>query len=873
MHGLTIVHNLFDQSSWETVKTDDICATLQQRFLQFPHTARIYQGQINLESDVTPHSIEDIEALQQMEGDFYCVVYPGDPATLLYVAFALIAVVAIAVISSKPKIPNATSRNYQSSSPNNALSGRTNQARINNRIPDIYGTVRSTPDLIAVPYSIFKAHVEFEYCYMCIGRGSYELDADTVRDGQTVTSKIEGESVEVFGPNTSPNTGDAPQLRIGPVIDRPVISTVRSKSVNGQTLLAVNDSPSRLTATTLAYGYPQWITTSDPAIDFTSEFSAGQTVIVTNGGSAYTDWSGDDGSPEFHPPIKLINTSGTYVIESVLAKSIKLVNPAAINSDWDNLQFTGQAVSGGYTGYGEGISSVSSTLLASSSDLDNWVGPFVLDVTTMNQVICNYVALNGMYKDDGVNQLYTSVDIQMGATPCDAAGVATGPEVFFTVTVQGSSNTTGTRAATLFADLLAVGRYMVRSQRLTPLDLVFSGSIVDEVKWRDAYASSPVGAVAFGNVTTVHAVTQATQTALAVSERQLNMLVVRKLPVYDFGSNTFAGSEPTNNAADIISAISLDTKIGNRKTEEVDFLNIYETMLAVVSYFGIDEAAEFCYTFDTDNLSYEEMLVTICSAVFCRPQRQGRVIEIQFEQQTDDSALLFNHRNKVPGTETRTATFGPSNNNDGIEYSYVSDVDDAVISFYVPENRSAVNPKKIESIGVRSLKQAHLHSYREYNKLRYQVRTVSFDALQESEIVSVGSRILVADNTRPDTQDGHIEAQDGFVLTLSQPIAIIAGTEYVVFLQLANGFVEILPCSYAPSRNQITLLQAPSMDLVTDDESFVKTLYQIIKTSDLDKGNNKAFLLQEKSPNGSFINSLTAINYDNRYYANDQDFA
>ena len=973
MRKLTLIPNLFDQSSWETIETDDICAALQQKYAEFPHTARIYIDNVSLDNDVTPHSQEDIDALQAMEGEFYAVVYPGDPATLLYIAYAIIAVVVIVAITQKPKVPNASTRNYQSQSPNNALSGRTNQARINNRIPDIYGELRSTPDLLAVPYSIFKAHIEYEYCYMCIGRGQFEIDETTVRDGQTPVTSIDGESVQVYLPNTSPNTGDAPQLAIGPTIDRPVIAAVRSKSVNGQTLVAPNDNSDTASNYSGKIGFNylgDMANDTGDGTDFTDNFAIGDTVQLNtsaytygaaNAGYIASDYIGgasvlspvfnvrfhSDGTIEFEFAMGVpvggagqgsildlfeitdatvfdgstpYSFAGKYVNGGYSGNSAIVAAPINSNANWGliasvfggvtpwvaatfnspntiHLNYsgvftiaaitpiritfampsTGQANnnwawlrSNLHFGDRENFSSV--TLGPYSPGTDLWIGPFVIDITTVNQIIANYVALNGMYKDNGSVQTATSVDIQLGVTPCDTSGVATGPENYFTATVVGSDITQATRAITLFADLPTPGRYMVRSRRLTPLDLDFVGQVVDEVKWRDAYAASPVGNIHFGNVTTVHAVTQATREALAVSERQLNMLVNRLLPVYDPGTNTFSGLAATKNAADIISAISLDPKIGNRTAAEVNFPNIYQTLTEAVGYFGLDAAGEFSYTFDSDNLSYEETISAVADAVFCKALRRGRVIEIQLEMRTPDSVLLFNHRNKVPGTEQRTANFGQSNNNDGIEYDYVSPIDDAVVKFYVPEDRTAVNPVKIESIGVRSVALAYLHSYREFNKLRYRTRSVTFDATQESELVSVGSRVLVADNSRPDTQDGEVEAQDGPVLTLSQPVSIIGGTEYVVFLQLSNGSVEIIPCTWGDTRYKITLLESPSLALVVDDDKFVKTLYQVVKASDVNKGNNKAFLIDEKNPNGNFINTITAYNYDERYYQNDQDF-
>lgn len=959
MQRLTVIENPFDRSSWSTIMTDDVVAALQQRYARFPETGRLYCGQVTKQNDVTPNCEADIDALKYMD-EVTAVIYPQGVETLIYVAIALIAVVALTLATKK--VPTAVSRNFQTQSPNNALSGRSNTARVNGRIPDIFGTVRSTPDLIAVPYSVFIDHIEFEYTYMCIGRGQYNITASTVRDGTTAVSEIEGESVEIYGPNTSPNNTPTPQLTVGTPIDRLVISAARSKSVNGQTLLAPNDNSSGVNYSgKIGFAFPGYTGNAEMANDtgdggdFTHDFTVGENVRLNT--STYVNAPINFGSPDiylngdysmiFHADgsIEIVgvivgdtNTqagsleitganfnvgstpydfSGKYVCAGYSGNNLILYAPADSNVNWtliasvfggatpskvchiSNPQVANFNLSGLYQIFaisttriaytpaavrtnnnwawlrvnlhlGDRERYTSVTLGENAGTEAGWVGPFMLDVPTMDQIICNFVALQGMYKDDGSTQTAAHVDLQIGVTPVDAGGTATGAEGYFSITVEGSGVTTSSRAATLFGNLAPIGRYKVRARRLTPLDLDFVGTVVDEVKWRDLYASSPVGVgVHFGDVTTVHARTQATASALAVQDRQMNMIVQRRLPVFHGGDvfgPTYLG---TNSAADILSFIALDPKIGNRPKAEVNFDQIYATVSDIITYFGQTIAGEFSYTFDSDNLSFEETAALIADAIFCTANRRGSVIELKFEKETEDSVLLFNHRNKVPKSETRTTTFGNDANNDGIEYSYVSPIDDAVLTFYIPTDKSAINPLKIESVGIRSEIQAHLQAYRRYNKLLYKTRTTQFDATQEAEIVSITSRILVADNTRPDTQDGQIDFQDGFVLKLSQPAVMNPLNDYVICLQMPDGTVDILDCIPGESPYFVVLTEPPSGDIISDDSHSIKTLYQIVKVDDLD---NRSFLLMTKEPQSNFITTLTAINYDARYYANDQDY-
>ena len=234
---VTVIENVLEADTWDIVETDDILKFCQSRFPEWPVTARIYERQVAECFDVTPRDEHEIHALSEKEGPFFIVVYPHGPVAIIVAVVAVATAAAVAYLLM-PKIPNATERNIQQSSGNNELAERVNTQRINGRIPDIFGQVRSTPDLVMTPYKLFEANVEQEIAYMCIGKGEYAVS--DIRDDDTLISDIQGASVEVYAPYTSPRTGDAPQLRIGSAIDASLKTVHRLTAVNGQTLRAPN---------------------------------------------------------------------------------------------------------------------------------------------------------------------------------------------------------------------------------------------------------------------------------------------------------------------------------------------------------------------------------------------------------------------------------------------------------------------------------------------------------------------------------------------------------------------------------------------------------------------------------------------------------
>lgn len=286
MKEVTIARDATDPSTYEKFLCDDVRDLVMAQFSEWPDTARIYHGSVSVDCDVTPSDDAGIDRLGELPGPFFVVVYPGDPLTIILVAIAIIAAIAVTFLLM-PKPPEL--RNEQQTSANNSLSQRTNEARILGRIEDIFGTVRAIPSMLSVPYTVYDNHKQLEICYMSIGRGSYDID--DIRDGDTLVANIAGASLAVFGPNKSPNNPlDVPEIQIGTAIGDPVFVVSRCSDVNGETLKAPNDR-ALTTSADLHFADGGIITSASGTIDFTDFFMVGDIVDV--GGAK--DGGGDPG--------------------------------------------------------------------------------------------------------------------------------------------------------------------------------------------------------------------------------------------------------------------------------------------------------------------------------------------------------------------------------------------------------------------------------------------------------------------------------------------------------------------------------------------------------------------------------------------------
>lgn len=926
MKHVVIVPDQFDEDTWARADVPDVCEYIKNSFVVWPPTARIYHESI-MGKDVTPTDEAATAHLQTLEGTFYVVVHPS--GNYVYEAFQFFKGLQIAnrwimkqFMPAQPVTPG---------SPNNDLAARQNSPRINGRIPYIVGTVRATPDLIALPYTYYDDATgkEIENCLMCLGEGHYQIH--DCRDGDTDVGDIVGTAVSFYGPNTD-ITG-TPIYQTGAAFAEPPLYTKKSNSINGQTLQAPNDR--KIQSSDLYFEHPNLIK-SRTAIDFASVFGAGDGLVIfgaqlgvansSYSGSATVDvntvkfqtttdltnpddykgllltgalvtisgsvisldgqyqvssvtkavvsgafeytvtlstpalinpsWNSITSAHTLTAGVTLNNNIGTidldnsYTVSSVTSSQIELVNPVAIDPDWNKIDDL------------PGASTIATSADISLDKLSSqWVGWHSMIMPEATGILVNLSYPEGLYwqsRKGRVDPAYSTVVIEYQMLTSN--GTPDGPvlEHIYAIYEKQMSGFGRTRRITL----PYAGSFRFRARRSNPYG---DGQARELVKIKDVYGTAVSSVLNYGNATIIRSLTTGTEGALAVKERKLTTLVTRKFPLNVTGPLT-----PTNSAADALINMALDEHIGRRTLDEVDYLQIYATMQEINDYFGTEEATQFCYTFDQINTSFEESTKMIANSVFCEDLRQGSVLKLNFEKATDDSVLLLNHRNKVPKSEKRAYSFGIQNGYDGVTFEYTEPFDDSRAKFYIPDDQSAKNPQTINSVGVRNKKQAHFAAWRAWNKLRYQNSTATFQALRESDLLVRGDRVLVADSTRQGTQDGNIvsESVDRLTLQTSQACTILPGKSYVVHLQLQDGSVDTIAATAGADQYHIVLSRVPSLPLVLASDRYVNTTY-ILEAVDEQP---KAFLVSDKKPAGKFNNDLVCINYDARYYQNDFDF-
>ncbi|MFZ8128140.1 host specificity factor TipJ family phage tail protein [Acinetobacter baumannii] len=919
------------------VRTDRVLEAFKYIKKKHPR-ARIYLQPACAHNDVTPTNKIDEASLLMLskKHDFDVVCEAGEPATII-AAVSLVVSLAFSIYTLMT-MPDAN-KGIERSSSNNKLGNRENTQRIGGRIPDIFGTVLAIPDLIAPPLRYFQNNVEIEECLMCLGRGYYEIS--DVKEGETSINQIDGESVSVYDPNQSLDT-TTPMYRYGDVLNHAPLVGKQSRSITGQTLLNPSSArvvennitfsyPNVINVATTAFVNGETISiegaqygvkdqllsgTVDVGLDYVLTVATSTDIYqpqnfkgltiqalliddpvegtldlaglyevsnIVKSGSAgswvyeislvnpqsvnqnflkMTEAASSSISGTLTDNIDSMDLDGTYTININSGTTITLSAPDAINPDWLKLQNWG---------------STAGNMVGLYGSQENWLGWYETD-TEGDQIFANFNAPQGLYHIGvkGYKEII-GVLLEMEYQLLDATGSPTGTIFSISETLSGNPQSIASPVGlTLKATLPSTSRLRYRLRRRTVH--TSKGTVVDEVQAHSVYIMTALTKLSYEDVTLVRTVTVTNDITSGVKKRELNMLATRKVFSYESGSKS-PERIASNKFADIVCAVNTDDYIGRRSIDIVDIQDLYATQNQIQTYFGTSKAIEFNYTFDNDNMSYEETLATIAYSVFCNARRTSGKVYFQFEKVNPSSSILFNHRNKKPQSETVTTRFGKDKQYDGVEATWRNASENYTEESIKLPNDGITNPKKIELIGVTNKVQAYLLAYRAWNRIQYQRETIQFTGYGEADLVTINDRIAVVKDSIPTLvplgeeggfTSGEIEAWSGLNIQISQPVHFDATKSYTIHLQLSNRSVETMLVTQGVDEWHLVLERLPILPLITSSDGKVTaTNYSITLSNELD---SEAYLISEKSPSATFESEITAVNYDERYYSNDSDY-
>lgn len=951
MSKITFIESTLNPEDWDVVHSDSVLETLKNRYDAFPQHARIFAGAVTAENDVTPRTASDIDALEAINDDLYVIHNVADPVTAIIAVIAIVAV-ALYVTNQVPDAPElgTTKNSSRAVSPNNQLGNRANQGRPTSRIPDIYGRVKSTPDLLTNPYTTYENNIEFEHSLLAIGRGHYALDASQIFEDVTPISAIDGYTIVKYNPETNINSFASTAFTFLPFHGRELKGTnddlrkaaevYTSSSVTGQTLIPPNlkfynpDNDANITDPEDSFIFisPNIVARvgshdddiqanefRSPSGAFSKAFKRGDEVTITGSnvltGGAQFDLNGTYTVDRVYQSTLGIQNSDITpppTGERVLITNIMyLDNPSAENSNWNNLAtstFNAGTIdleTGDLTGTNSnyGYDDSSATQIENDTSVyfvgvsDTAVG-FKME-HDIDRVICNYVAQNGIRGSNPNGEYSFDLEIETTVDLFDENNVFIS-RITSIATIEGTADGS-TKAITEEIPLGSVYPIVrVFARRSSTTILRNANQIQDTVKWQDMYGLRNLDILdSFDSITTLMVRVEATEAALRVGNRRLNLWVERALPVIQTSGttestfldytdppdrsiySTVGGLENNRFFSNILIDMANDPYIGRGDyTLDLDRQNLYDLQNEIEAYFGSVNMTTFNFTFDKNDMVFEEMVSAVARAVFCQAFREGNKIILRFDNANVVQKMLFNHRNKLPKSEKRSIRFANDKEYDGVEIEYVDEGDGSSKTIRVPDNITLFKPKKSSSIGILGRAHAYFHANREFNRIRYQNTTVQFTATQEAATLVENDLILVSDNTRAVTLDGEVLAYDTLTYTLSQPIKtkkeIILGVEVDVpiisppatlFIQKTDQTIESANI-VGINEKLITVDSPPTLPLVTNSDRYARTTYQIVPNNDTPINE---FQVTKISTSDNWTFNISAINHTNLIYQNDTD--
>lgn len=788
---------------------------------------KIYIDEIGDDTDVT----EDFDALQE-DATFYVVETPG--GGVVKGIFSLVGKILNPILKLfTPSTQAAAAPNQQGASPNNSLTDRTNKSRPYQRTYDICGTVQCIPNDLMTVYRKYDANGNvIEFGFYDVGRGPLDTPASGITDGDTRLSEITGSSAAVYGPFTSPNSG-APQTMVGNPITEGLYVTASSNEVDGAELKAAND-----------------LTANIGDVATVSRVGNVATIVDPTGDSRFNDYM------KVGDALELIDIktssyvlSGIYTVTSISAVDVSFTVDGTINP-WLGITTSVPLLPGDI-----------STTGPYNKVAVSWSNWFTMDKIKASRVLANFGAQSGMYKDDGNKKSSASVTIRLEYQALDANGSPIGPVYSADGTVSGrSSDQTG---VSIVGALPTPSTFRARARRVTNKDLDFEGQVVDDVSFDNLYAQIPDTTPNYGNRTTVHTARRQTPRATSIKAPKLALIVTERL--YKYLGNGVFDTVLTNNTQAVQSLIRLlrDPVCGGLNLTVSNMDRLLAVQAEVEAYFGSAQAGQFCYTFDSFDVTMQDIINTVAEAIFCSAYREGSAILLDFDRPRMGPEMVFTHRSKAPG-EKWTRAFNTRDRYDSLKFSYIDPATNTKETITIPAD-GGLKTETYDSKGIRNYKQAYWAAYRRYQRNLLNRVSVEFAALEEGVFARPGRAISVVKGSRVSPFDGYVVAVDGLTVVLSQNVEFAPGQEHSLVLKRRDGSVQSVGVTPGANSRTVVMTSSPQEAIYTGNEA-LKTEFSF---GSEDRHNAQMMVVSTVEPGSDRTVRITGYNYTDDYYAYD----
>ncbi|EIX1535349.1 MoaD/ThiS family protein [Cronobacter sakazakii] len=732
-------------------------------------------------------------------------------------------------LAPKPAIANTGGNTVDS--PNNSLTGQTNTARVYKAKPDIYGQVRSFPDLIQE--SVFEyvrqndkdGGLKYVTEWMCVGIGKY--DYESVRYSESSLGSLAGAEFQFYQP--------------GEVIPQ-IVEGYGFDDVDGQEVPGQNE----------AGDFPIETATANTVVSGT--YSGGQIAMKIVKQSDFDYFMGLvlPHAVTFTINVTYSTASGSVTTDATfsgtLISAVETNNGAVTNPvRW--YTFTMSDLQGPQDIPANATINTTKFILNDNEALV--VGPFFSPVESSQLWLHTQSSLGGKKQtnwkvviwkiDDNYNQIpgTTQAFTYYQGTPHDHTS-----EVFYRtdkITPSGG-----------------FGKYAISFQRTD------NSSDASVLKVEEIHAINIRTNVVHPTDTLVRVKVRATENALGSRERKYNALVTRHTITYNLNTQTVDYTlRPSRSFADAVAHTWLI--MGEQSVSSIDLYGLY----SIAENLPDERLGYFDYTFDDENDSLGDRVQAICNAASVVAYWDDGVLTFTRDQKVDYPAAVFNRANMKTDEYKMTYEATLPGGYDGVQVSYVHPttnnktyINYRVLNGAIVE-QEAENPNKLEIVGFRNEYQARERAMREVKRLIYS-RVKMNAKVFEDGIIQVGSVIQMPDIYDSNQQQGYITGRAGNNFDTSEPITFTGDMYVLVTDSLGNPTLRY-PASPRTDTKYGFIAAIPNIQLNiwNGDTVQLPSRYLIATVEELD---SQLWTVNSIKPNTDNTVSLTVAEYSDAIY-------
>ena len=403
---------------------------------------------------------------------------------------------------------------------------------------------------------------------------------------------------------------------------------------------------------------------------------------------------------------------------------------------------------------------------------DGWIGPFIANPagTVAIGIGIDVIMPRGLYyaADDGSLEART-IEWEVEARAVDDEGEAAGEWIAVASESVTAAENTPQRRSYRYA--LDAGRYEVRLRRTN--DKSGDARAGHVIHWGGLKAFLE-DAPAFGDVTLLAVRMRATDNLSQRSARLVNVIVTRKLPVWDPEAGW---SEPRVTRS--IAWAFTDAARAHYGAGLAD-ARIDLAALHALDAVWQSRGDRFDAVFD-QSLTVWEALTRIARCGRALPFLQGGILRIARDAPRTLPVALFGPRNIVRGSFRVQYVMPGEDTADAVTVTYFSErtwtPDEIVASLPDSATEAADKPATVDLFGCTGAEQAMREGLYMAAANRYRRRIVTFRTELEGLIPTYGDLIAITHDLPRWGQGGEVVEADGRKLTLSEPLEWESGEE------------------------------------------------------------------------------------------------